>query len=679
MGDFQEDYAKLSALAAAEFEALRFPEPLPLWAFAEKHVNIPGSMSAKSGRYSASFAPYQREPQESFFDPEVQVTVLCWPSRMGKTQIVMNGIIYNIQYDPTGQLIFYPTLDSAEKWSKQFLQPVIDANPALYDLIGGKSRDSGNTILTKRYPGGKLDAIGANSPSGFRQIQASFIFGDEIDAMGDLEKEGDPVSLAFRRADNHENTIQILSSTPTVTGMSRIWDWLSRSDFRKWFVPCRACGWGPEGKGQVLTWGTHVRILHDDPRQAFVICEHCGKDHDDRQRVEMVRAGVWRATQEFTGIRGYWLSGLNSVFGAKKGYTGRLHQWATERLAAEKAFAAGQRGQLQTITNTFDCETYEDPGTEVRWEPLYLGREVYDPTKVLPEAVLMLTCAVDTQGDRLELELIGWGAGEECWGIAYIILPGKTKLKGVWDALDGVLSRRWMHPLLGPMGISACAIDSGGHSTPMVYEFVKKRECRHVFAVRGAPVMNKPLLSRPAKSSVRKVSLYEVGTDTAKSIWYERFHAESGPGFCHFPALEGETESKTLKCNVAREGYGYDQEYFEQVTAERRVVLQVGMIRRAVWKKTRDRNEALDIRVYNLAALEYCRTKRYMNLEKLQKHLEKKASAANEPRPRLVVNPVTATLDPPTGDPLPLPERNTAATPAKKRWRSRKIGGRGGM
>jgi phage terminase large subunit GpA-like protein len=66
----------------------------------------------------------------------------------------------------------------------------------------------------------------------------------------------------------------------------------------------------------------------------------------------------------------------------------------------------------------------------------------------------------------------------------------------------------------------------------------------------------------------------------------ERPTEESGspypPGYCHFPQ--------------------YGEEYFKQLTAEQLVTRIVKGYRRPEWQKTRDRNEALDCRVYARAA-----------------------------------------------------------------------------
>ena len=87
------------------------------------------------------------------------------------------------------------------------------------------------------------------------------------------------------------------------------------------------------------------------------------------------------------------------------------------------------------------------------------------------------------------------------------------------------------------------------------------------------------------------VRIWPVNSGMAKQELYrwlrlERPTEESGetfpPGYCHFPR--------------------YAEEYFKQLTAEQLVTRVVKGYRKPEWQKTRDRNEALDCRVYAIAA-----------------------------------------------------------------------------
>jgi phage terminase large subunit GpA-like protein len=267
-------------------DSFRPREKLSVCAWALKHRYLAKGVTSKPGKYSLDAGPYQREPQESFTDPEVMITVLMWASRTGKTECLNNLDGYVIHHDPKAILKVYPTLDSAAKWRKEFFNPMITATPVLREKINIKSRHSDNTMLALRFPGGNISSIGTNSPSGFRQIQAPVVECDEIDAMED-GKEGDPITLAFKRADNYSDSIQVLSSTPTTRGYSRIESWLDKSDFRQWFCPCAKCG-----MMQVLKW-SQVQWPEDDPKNARYICEAegCRHAHTDQERMGMIREG----------------------------------------------------------------------------------------------------------------------------------------------------------------------------------------------------------------------------------------------------------------------------------------------------------------------------------------------------------------------------------------------------
>jgi phage terminase large subunit GpA-like protein len=78
-----------------------------------------------------------------------------------------------------------------------------------------------------------------------------------------------------------------------------------------------------------------------------------------------------------------------------------------------------------------------------------------------------------------------------------------------------------------------------------------------------------------------------VGVDAAKTALYDRLKiGEVGPGYCHFPI-------------------GRDQEYFDQLTAERKFTRYHNGYPKQEWRKPpAARNEALDCRVYAYAALQ---------------------------------------------------------------------------
>jgi phage terminase large subunit GpA-like protein len=238
---------------------------------------------------------------------------------------------------------------------------------------------------------------------------------------------------------------------------------------------------------------------------------------------------------------------------------------------------------LKTWVNTSLGEPWEEDGETVEADVLYQRRE--DWGQAAPLDVVLVTAGVDVQGDRIEVEVKGWGAGEECWSLDYQIFYGSPGENHVWELLDRYLSR----PIRSATGVSlnivSTCIDSGGHHTQAVYEYCSTRADRGIFAIKGMAQRGKPIVSRASRGNRFRLSLYPIGTDTAKEVIYSRLRlTQPGPGYCHFPMQR-------------------DIEYFRQLTAEKQVTKfgKGSAIRE--WIKTRSKNEALDCTVYALAAL----------------------------------------------------------------------------
>ena len=570
----------LSTLIRNSFEAFKPPERLTVSEWAVRHRRLSPEGSAFTGRFRLESAPYQQEPMEAVSDAEVQTVVLMWASQTGKTEALNNIVGYFMQEEPSPMLVLQPTLDMAETWSKDRLAPMIRDTPALRPLVAdSRSRDSGNTVLHKRFTGGHVSVAGANSPASLASRPIRVVLCDEVDRYPpSAGAEGDPISLAQKRSDTFFNAVHVLTSTPTIKGLSRIEAEFDLTDQRRWFMACPHCKHGHTFEWAQVTWDKDTDGSHM-PETAHLVCPECGKKITDQQRQSMVRSGAWAATAPFNGKRGYHLNGLHSLFPPRKGYTTRLHQAVAQFLDAK------HRGveSMKAWCNTFLANTWEESGETVSASPLMARREPYGDK--IPEDALLLTCGVDCQDDRLEAELVAWGEGEECWGIEYRTFYGSISNPATWQQLDEWLMLSWQHEGGTQMRVASAMIDTG-YQTKTVYDFCKPREVRRVHAIKGMAGQNRPIVSRPSRANSGKVALFGLGVDSAKELIYSRLKIDTaGAGYCHFPI-----------------GNGYDEEYFEQLTAEKAVTKTKAGTPVRVWVKTRARNEALDVRVYALAA-----------------------------------------------------------------------------
>lgn len=559
--------------------SLRPPPKLTVSEWADTYRQLSRESSAVSGQWSTSKAEYQRGMMDAVSDSRYETVVLMTCAQIGKTELINNVLGYHIHQDPAPILVVHPTVEMANAWSKDRLSPAIRDTPVLTRLIADpKSRDSGNTVLHKSFTGGRVTASGANSPASLASRPCRLILMDEVDRFPlSAGAEGDPVGLAKRRSATYYNRKIVLVSTPTETGASRIATAYEESDQRKYFVPCPHCG-----EHQVLKW-SNVKWNDGDPSSAHYVCDECGAVWSELDRSRAIRRGEWRATAEAKGkIAGFHLNGIYSPWT-------RLEDAVQDFLTSKS-----DPMRLRTFVNTFLGETFDSERGEQLDETDLINR-AEDWGDQIPEEVLIITAGVDTQDDRLEVELIGWGRGEESYSLAYHTLYGDPSTAELWLRLDDVLKTPFSHPITGEIICRSACVDSGGHYTQQVYNYCRTRMGRRIFAIKGVGGEGRPIVGRPSRSNIGKVSLFPVGVDTAKEVVMARLRIkEPGEGYCHFPK-------------------GRPEEYYRMLTSEKRVVKYYKGRPRNEWVKTRTRNEALDCRVYGTAALSILN----LNLESL--------------------------------------------------------------
>ena len=543
------------------------PPDLKLSEWSDRYRKLSPESSAEAGQWNTSRAEYQREIMDTFNDPNIERIVVMTSSQVGKTEIILNAIGYYIDQDASPLLIVMPTLAMGQAFSKDRLSAMIrDSEKLRGSVKDARSRDANNTTMHKKFAGGHLTIVGSNSASGLASRPIRILLMDEVDRYElSAGSEGSPIALAVARTKTFWNRKIFMCSTPTVKGLSAIESAFEESDKRYYYVPCPEC----EHK-QVLKW-KNVVWEEDKPETAAYACEECGSVIEESKKQWMLKHGEWRATNPSNNTAGFHISELYSVWST-------WSQMATNFLEAKK-----NPETLKTFINTALGESWEEQGDAVEYDTLLQRRLSYDKTNV-PEDVLVITAGVDTQKDRLECQLVGWGKNYEAWVLDYKIFWGDPNAYNVWQELDVYLKKRFKTETNRIIPISSACLDSGGHHTNMVYQFTKPRQARRIFAIKGLSQAGKPIANRPTFVGKNKAVLYGVGTDTAKEAIFAR--------------LSTDPESTTLHfCS------NLDEEYFKQLTAEKRVTKWIRGKKSLIWKQIRPRNEALDTLVYNFAAI----------------------------------------------------------------------------
>jgi phage terminase large subunit GpA-like protein len=566
-------------------EGLRPDLDLTVSQWSDMYRMLSSKASAEPGPWRTDRTPYLKEIMDCMSaNNTTQKVVFMAGAQLGKTEAINNVVGYMIAHAPGPALFVQPTIEMAKRLSKQRLESLINETPCLAEKIApARSRDSGNTMFSKEYPGGILLLTGANSATGLRSAPCRWILLDEVDAFpSDVDGEGDPCALAERRASTFSRRKIILTSTPTIRDMSRIETEYLASDQRRFFVPCPHC----EHK-QWLQW-KNLQWRDGDPKTAAYVCESCGAHIPEHFKSEMLRKGEWRATATSEDPRtvGFHLSSLYSPLGWKS--------W--QEIVMEFLRSKNDAPLLKTFVNTILGETWEEEiGAKLGADGLAERAEFY-PASEIPRGASVVTAGVDVQDNRVAVGIYAWGGGEECWLISHGEIYGDPAGSKLWEQIDDLVLRDYPVEGGGTTRVSAIGIDSGGHYTSEVYTYARSRRGDGVFALKGQSVRNKPPIGKPSKVDIsykgkvlkNSAEVYPVGTDTIKATLFGRLkHNEPGPGYIHFHAEAG-------------------HDYFKQLTAERQVVRYVkGFAIREWKKKAGDRNEALDCFVYSFAALNF--------------------------------------------------------------------------
>jgi phage terminase large subunit GpA-like protein len=510
--------------------------------WADTHRVLTSEASSEPGRWRTSRTPYLREPMQcmSASSPMRRI-VLMFGSQMGKTEVILNSIGSNIHERPAPMLFVEPTIDLLKKINRQRLDPLLTQTPVLMDKVKpARSRDSGNTIFTKSFPGGVLLLVGANSATGLQSSPIQYLYADEVSSYPlEVDDKGDPLENAEARTATFQNRKVLITSTPGEAEACRVTkEYETRSDRRRYHVPCPACG-----QRQTLVWSQFKWETAES--EVFYECSHCRERFEERHKTRFLDGGIWVPGAPGDGITaGFHLPSWYTPLGLGFGWGEIRNQFLrakTDRLLLKgwinKRAAEAWRDEIE---NTFNAE-----GLSKRRLDKTSGNG-YESGSV-PDGVLLVTAGVDVQGgggtigERLVVTIWGWGRGEEGWHLAHHELHGDPQGDRVWEQLDQIGETTWRRDDGIELPITLGAIDDGGLATHRTRDFCRTRE-RWV-PVKGQGTRGKPLIGKGVPVDVnrknqvkqkRSVLLYPMGTDTSITHLQGRLRNEvPGPGYLH--------------------------------------------------------------------------------------------------------------------------------------------------
>ena len=573
------------------------PENITVSQWAERYRVLSRESSAEAGIWRNERTPYLVEPMNAFCDARVRRVTVWASSQVGKSEFLLNCIGYAIDQDPGSMLYIQPTIDDAKKFSKRRIAPMVRDCPRLRRKVAdAKGRDGANTTQEKSFPGGAISIIGSNSPSALASTPVRYVFGDERDRWAlSAGTEGDPWKLAEARTITYYNAKMVEVSTCTIKGASPIAEAFEEGTQEVWKTKCPHCGaWHEVDFDQIkfefdtIQSGRKVDYIVNSVEWC---CPSCGCLSSD----ELMRKqpNKWEAENPSAIAKGHRSFRLN-------GFASPWQPW--RQIIYDFLNARKDPAKLKVVFNTKLGKLWEDRGDIADEDTMLSRREDYgtrdDGSPIeLPEGVLVLTCGVDTQDDRLEYEVVGHGHYGETWGVKKGVIMGDPNDDHVWERLDDVIDHVYRFANGRGLTISLTFVDSGGHKTQSVYKHCRDRIGKRVFAIKGQGGDGIPYTKPPSKVKIvvngrafGQAWLYVLGVDAGKATIMSSIKVqEPGAKFCHFPT---------------RLDAGYDATYFNGLLSEKLVQKTERGRTRWVWERIPGvpHNEPLDCRNYAMAA-----------------------------------------------------------------------------
>lgn len=585
--ELKENPEKDVASANIDFVALQFlsgflPPPdmdIPEWA--DKYRILPKSSASEHGQWRNSRTPYLVEIMHELSPQSMAEEVAFMkPVQVGGTELLINFVLYSIMYDPCPIGVFEPD----EMLTRKLMNRI---NAAAKEMgIDKYFQDS--TMYEKSFPGGQLYAGWSSSESHLRSAPMKKVAGDEVGSwVEDCEGFGDPTDLMRDRTTTFAQKKVFTCSTPGVNipekhVMCRMYARFVAGDQRVYKVPCPHCGVLHELKWDNMRWDKDENGK-DLEETAHMVCPECGESFSESYKNEILQLGQWEATNPEGKFPSFRLNALYSPLGWCS-WRKMVHVFIEARDSKNKA-------KMRVFVNNYLGEPWMEQEEETIDEtPLEMRKEDYGAE--IPDGVVVLTAAWDTQDNRIECEVRGWGKNFENWAIDKKVFVGDPNTDmSVWSRLDNYLMRPF-HKADGSSMYVCCTLgDSGGHCTEMVYSFTGPRKSRRIFACKGRDGRGYPIAMLPKstdKSAKYGAQVVEVGVDTIKDLFFSWAKVEKpgSVGYMHFPNLPE-----------------YNHEHFLQLASEKLVMkVKDGKVKHK-YVKTRDRNEALDLFNYNRAAL----------------------------------------------------------------------------
>jgi hypothetical protein len=264
----------------------------------EANLDLPSRVTSQPGRISFDRVPFWREPLDLMADPTVEDVIVVAGTQLGKTTFGMCCLLWQTVHLQFPALIVMPSSDMGRSYSESRLQPVMEENACIRDLM--PTNKDKFKLLEMHMSTGPINLVGANSPSNIASRPVGFLVLDEVDKYPERTKtEAAAIQLAMERTKSYPLRKHLIFSSPTYADRG-IWVYFLQGNQCHYHLP------SPYAKGKTFTLQQRPTFeliqsksgkidIVASAKTARVLCPHTGQPILDGDKYDLLQAGKWIA------------------------------------------------------------------------------------------------------------------------------------------------------------------------------------------------------------------------------------------------------------------------------------------------------------------------------------------------------------------------------------------------
>lgn len=574
--------------------------------------------ATETQKWDASTVPYMLRPMDETASRLHDTVCFVGPARTGKTfGLVLGRWVYTVACHPLDFAVIHSSQDLARDLSIRDLKRQHKYSDGLREAMTGRAAD--DNTYDKTYRSGVMAVIGwpSNTQLASRTIPVMLLT-DYGRWPADIGGEGSGFEQAKKRtetagslamtvvesspgcdihpdADDEPQTYELgqplihaFPSTesgvradicPIYNGGTREW----------WYVPCQSCGeYYPQNPSiERFSWGDSP-----DPiiaaESAGTVCCWCGTVHDESTKQIENANGRWLAEGQVIDCYGR-VSGESRLGKTYPSFAlgGGAAAYQTRRDIVKKYLNALHTAKATRDENSLKFIVNADIGAPHRPLRIQSARAATPIRKrakeyrklTVPKGVRFIGAAVDVQGNRFVVQIMGYGLNRNRWLIDRYNISKSARVDddnnplGVspatheedWDLLIPLATKRYVleDDAEKFMEVAFTLIDCGGKdgTTEKAYSFYRRAAARglsnRIRLIKGANNDSAPLIEQryPDTRGRRDIKNHSRGDVPVLFLNTQRLkdridgdlsRADPGEGYCHFPAWLGEWFYKEL-------------------------------------------------------------------------------------------------------------------------------------